>query len=976
MKKLFWLVFLLASPAFAQYAKVSGFCEDGNQQVNVAGLLSVTRVQRSYPLCTVSVVDTGTTNQSSIYSNATGSVLGNPFTAAVDGQWSFYGTSGNHYDVTFSGGGIAAPFTRADFVAPSVNVGMSITAFGGVSNYRVVTDGAITISTATFTSATAAFVAKDQGKVIKVKGAGTAGADLITTILTINSATSVTLAASAATSVTNAVSMLASDNSTALQNAINFGRTDMGGAGYVTILFPPGYYPYLTGMDINTDNVKVTMIGSGWQDTILEHLGAATNGGIYVHGTTLGPPTIARNGSWFELQNLSLGSANDYALNFVGAGLNSRYENLWLFNGGTNLAIAKLQQTGIQEWDHVRWGPGNMGDGSNWLPVLRALTFSIYSYALWALNTGATGLVGELHFNDMQSHSGSNCHNFVFQKSAGGGGSFFDVSIVNSQIKVDPTQANPCTGMPGPGGTISSIYTDGAEVRISDSYFEQTGTSGAVQVLGTNGVGSVYISNSGASSGDIIVNQANSGSMVWLDHWTGNKIQLVGAAGGYRIVSSHSTFAALPTGTPLIEGEHNLFGTFATTMNSGSPYFQSTMGGATSTGARLPSYSNFANAINMSFEKYRGDPITPANINSGDSVYQITGSAQVNGTLQGVSQIVTITTGSVATNPTGQVQLNIATGGSYVNVLTAGITGGNGSMVVNGASTDFASCIVCSLGTVAVVTATVNATVLAFNASGGDGNSQIVATKSGSGAAHALEFFTGSNQGITIGVNGAVAIGIPTGGASASIGNINVAGAYFANNTGVIDSTGNLTGATFVRVGASGYAAAGAVRLPNATAVNARNFAGGADINLIRSDASNNVLVGDVTNGNNLQLLSNVGIFAAGLITEPGTKSALCFDTGINEIEYNNGVATCTVSSLEFKDWLRDLSCKEAQRIVKGMRPAVFKDKDGSDGPRFGFAAEWTEKVEPKLVDYANGKPRAVDYERYTAVLTRYLQCQ
>ncbi len=54
-------------------------------------------------------------------------------------------------------------------------------------------DGAITTGTPDFTSAGAAFVAADVGKKIAVRGAGAAGAVLITTILAFVSSTAVTL---------------------------------------------------------------------------------------------------------------------------------------------------------------------------------------------------------------------------------------------------------------------------------------------------------------------------------------------------------------------------------------------------------------------------------------------------------------------------------------------------------------------------------------------------------------------------------------------------------------------------------------------------------------------------------------------------------------------------------------------------------------------------------------------------------------
>lgn len=99
------------------YVKFQDFAKDGGQLVVTLGLVSVTNTQQSYPLCTVKVFDHGTTNPSTIYSDANGTPLGNPFTAATDGQWAFYGILGNHYDVQLSGGGIGSSFTLADLAS-------------------------------------------------------------------------------------------------------------------------------------------------------------------------------------------------------------------------------------------------------------------------------------------------------------------------------------------------------------------------------------------------------------------------------------------------------------------------------------------------------------------------------------------------------------------------------------------------------------------------------------------------------------------------------------------------------------------------------------------------------------------------------------------------------------------------------------------------------------------------------------------
>lgn len=98
------LLLLFAAPVFAQYQPVQGWCEDGGQNVILQGLQSLTTVQQSFPACTVTVYLTGTTNLATIYSNATGTPLSNPFTAQTNGQLTFYALPGQGLDVVTSGG--------------------------------------------------------------------------------------------------------------------------------------------------------------------------------------------------------------------------------------------------------------------------------------------------------------------------------------------------------------------------------------------------------------------------------------------------------------------------------------------------------------------------------------------------------------------------------------------------------------------------------------------------------------------------------------------------------------------------------------------------------------------------------------------------------------------------------------------------------------------------------------------------------
>lgn len=113
------------------YGSYNGQCAKGGQAVVTQGLISSgtqplpsgttvlgTGVIGSYPSCTVAVYLTGTLTLATIYSNSTGTVLTQPFTANTDGSFIFYALPAL-YDVTISGGGLPSPVT---LTAVTVNV--------------------------------------------------------------------------------------------------------------------------------------------------------------------------------------------------------------------------------------------------------------------------------------------------------------------------------------------------------------------------------------------------------------------------------------------------------------------------------------------------------------------------------------------------------------------------------------------------------------------------------------------------------------------------------------------------------------------------------------------------------------------------------------------------------------------------------------------------------------------------------------
>jgi hypothetical protein len=124
------LLAVMVSTARAAQEKLQGWCEQGGNTVTTSGVSSTDYFQESYRSCTVTVYDTGTLNLATIYSDEGVTPKANPFTASVTGYWFFYAADGD-YDVKFSGGGLAAPFTLSDYKLYSAGAG--ITSLGALT---------------------------------------------------------------------------------------------------------------------------------------------------------------------------------------------------------------------------------------------------------------------------------------------------------------------------------------------------------------------------------------------------------------------------------------------------------------------------------------------------------------------------------------------------------------------------------------------------------------------------------------------------------------------------------------------------------------------------------------------------------------------------------------------------------------------------------------------------------------------------
>jgi hypothetical protein len=141
---------------------------------------------------------------------------------------------------------------------------VNVQQFGARADAKTLSDGVITSGSAVFSSASSTFVTTDVGKIISVKGAGVSGGTLSTTILTYTSPTSVVLTVAAGTSVTGADAGYGTDDTIAVQSAINFRGPSISNAVYfpsnrVTLISGKIFLPSKLCLNLNAG----TVIGNG-----------------------------------------------------------------------------------------------------------------------------------------------------------------------------------------------------------------------------------------------------------------------------------------------------------------------------------------------------------------------------------------------------------------------------------------------------------------------------------------------------------------------------------------------------------------------------------------------------------------------------------------------------------------------------------------------------------------------------------------
>lgn len=261
--------FLPSSIANAQYSKLQGYAGKGGQTVTISSITTSQKYQQTFPSCTVTVFNAGTSTKPIIYSDNIGTVKANPFTAGVDASWSFYIANGTHVDVQFSGTGFST-FTLGDLVASSSGISTLInvkTDYGAKGNGILsISGGSISASSSTLTCSDCSFTstAVDSGKLIDIEGAGSAGKNLVTTISSITNSTHAILSTTASTTVSGKHVLYGTNDRAAIQSALNSGHN---------IYFPASNYIIGTpGLSLTTSGYSIS--GDGMFSSILYSIGS------------------------------------------------------------------------------------------------------------------------------------------------------------------------------------------------------------------------------------------------------------------------------------------------------------------------------------------------------------------------------------------------------------------------------------------------------------------------------------------------------------------------------------------------------------------------------------------------------------------------------------------------------------------------------------------------------------------------------
>lgn len=274
-------------------------------------------------------------------------------------------------DVGTTAGTVAAG-DDARFSAASPWV-FDVTTYGAVGDVQTATDAAMTSGSAVLTCASGPFTAASQpvGKYVIVKGAAANGVtSLVTTILSRQSNTQVTLAANAATTVSDALVVWGTDNTDAIQDATDAAEAYLAaGNSYAQVYTPPA--PFLIAGPLNN-----TKSGNG-QIVFGVYTVAAEKPILEFRGETDGAAAVRH---WQQTVPQLAGSCWVSAGVFASTG--AQTTNI---NADGNPAVLSGPNEGF--------GYGVAAAFSNIMPVIRNMTI-LTTHSSFGLTYGAANLYG------------------------------------------------------------------------------------------------------------------------------------------------------------------------------------------------------------------------------------------------------------------------------------------------------------------------------------------------------------------------------------------------------------------------------------------------------------------------------------------------------------------------------------------------------------------------------------------------------
>lgn len=430
-----------------------------------------------------------------------------------------------------------------------------------------------------------------------------------------------------------------------------------------------------------------------------------------------------------------------------------------------------------------------------------------------------------------------------------------------------------------------------------------------VQSVIASPVAGAYLTD--AAAGDLVIRNEGAGSAIRLGFGSGTATSIAFAATGITLKKETDYTVTIATSTTAATAGGNLTvssGAGATTAAGGTLALTGGQGGATGAGGPITattgaggSTSGLSGALTLA----TGTTAAESASASGEITAQTgLGSNSTGATNGGASGALTVQTQNGGTSVTG-------TGGAAGTVSLTGGAGGAASGAATGGAGAAINLTAGRGGNGGTASGAPGAITLTAGSAGtggavAGGAISLTAGRSVGGAAEgAITLVTGGSTRLTVAGTGAVTIAAPTSGVG-----LTVSGGG-ANITGTLVVSG-----ASLSVGTT-PATAGAIRIPNAVSLQARNAANTLNLPLIGADAGDLVTVGGANN-NGLYLYSPANVYL-----QPGGATAVTFATGaITLADATNIVLNATTGTKIGTATTQKLAFYNATPIVQGAAVA------------------------------------------------------